>query len=104
MRETKWLNSYRFYPPIHRTAGAMGLPVTVLLVIGLAGGSVDAAQNVAEKDKPAERVALVFDVPLPITDAVEKSVSRRIERVMRRHDDDKAAAGRRPVLVFEFKA
>src|SRR6267142_5831284 len=49
--------------------------------------------------------AYCFDVPLPITDAVEKSVTRRVERAIRQLTQDGKAAGggRRPVVIFEFR-
>src|SRR5262245_32210687 len=50
---------------------------------------------------PAElpRTAYCFEVPLPINDAVEKSVTRRVEQAISRLPK----TNERPIFVFEFR-
>lgn len=65
-------------------------------------GRVFAQDNPPPGAQPA--TAFCFDVPLPITDAVEKSVTRRVERAIRQlAQETKPARDRRPVVVFEFR-
>src|SRR4051812_26448066 len=75
-----------------------------------AGSSFGISTAIAQEKLPAgadeaATVAYCFEVPLPITDAVEKSVTRRVERAIRQLAADGKAAGgaHRPVLVFEFR-
>jgi membrane-bound serine protease (ClpP class) len=79
---------------------AVGL-AAILAIFGLAVGTQDVLSADAKpaKDAEAEASAFCFDVPLPITDAVEKSVTRRVEQAIGRLPQN----GPRPVFVFEFR-
>src|SRR5688572_8241416 len=57
-------------------------------------------KNGADAKRPA---AYCFDVALPITDAVEKSVTRRVERAIRQFVPEGRGGGGRPIIVFEFR-
>ncbi len=72
--------------------GAMGIVLAVIVALCFTGVAVAA---------PADegRGAYCFEVPLPITDAVEKSVTKRVEQALTRLPKSE----QRPIFVFEFR-
>jgi membrane-bound serine protease (ClpP class) len=74
------------------------LRATSLVVTGAAGLLILAATSAAAADEQAPPVRR-FDVPLPITDAVEKSVTKTVEQALRKLPAD----GPRPKFIFEFR-
>jgi len=63
-----------------------------------------AAQERLPKTNDKQPPAYCVEVPLPINDAVEKSVTRRVEWATRQlAPEGKPPAARRPTIVFEFR-
>jgi membrane-bound serine protease (ClpP class) len=67
--------------------------IAVILVV------LGAGQEATGAPAEATPIANFFEVPLPITDAVEKSVTRRVEQAISRL----AKINERPIFVFEFR-
>src|SRR5262245_61196818 len=100
MRNVKRHKRYR-WSGIERTALIAGRRLALLAAL-CSLAALTAQDKAPAGGTPA--AAYCFDVPLPITDAVEKSVTRRVERVVRQLGQaGKQAGGRRPVMVFEFR-
>lgn len=85
----------RFYP-----YGGAGLGPTVAAQ-DKAVEKQNARAPAAVPDQPpnaAAPIAYRFDIPLPISDPVERSVTRRVEQALRKLPKE----GPRPIFVFEF--
>ena len=99
------------YKPHARYSRPSGRPDTgrrlifAAAIVWLASSSPAPGQRAAPDNAKAEPPpAFLFDVALPITDAVEKSVARRVDRAIRQLSaGPSAAAGRRPIAIFEFR-
>src|SRR3954451_14841483 len=85
-------NSYAVFP---RLLVAVSFVASLMVVYA---HGLFAADAKAAKDAEAEPTAFCFEVLLPITDAVEKSVTRRVEQAIGRLPKN----GPRPIFVFEF--
>src|SRR5262245_38193273 len=119
MRKRKPHNHYgrnsrfRAAPPAGRRltlAAALGCLACLVLGPGFRAGddalfpATLSAQEKLPKADDKQPAAYCVDVALPITDSVEKSVTRRVEWAIRQlAPEGKAAGGRRPIIVFEFR-
>lgn len=104
MRNLKPYNSYSPTNSLGRRSSRFVPWVALAAFLALTGvvrgqAAVDGQPPRDGQNEPPP--ALLIDVALPITDAIEKSVVRRVERAVGRLKSAKAVA-RRPVLVLEF--
>lgn len=87
-----------------RAVPELGFWQLVVVLAGLIGAwlphpAVQAQGKAGKEAAEAQPIAYSFDVPLPITDAVEKSVTKRVEQAVARLPKN----GPRPIFVFELR-
>jgi membrane-bound serine protease (ClpP class) len=105
MRKSKGYKAYgrQSRTPMRRTSWRR-LALLAGLVWLAASHSTPGAPPTPPEPNPQPPAAFLFDVALPITDAVEKSVTRRVERAIKQFSAaGQAAGGRRPIVIFEFR-
>jgi membrane-bound serine protease (ClpP class) len=85
-----------------RASPPIAVITAFLCLIGTPNGLP--AQDAKAPETAQSATAFLIDVPLPITDTVEKSVARRAQSARRQAlPDGKQPAGPRPIFVFAFK-
>jgi membrane-bound serine protease (ClpP class) len=94
VRNSRIVDGYGRRPRAGRAPRLEFFPVFAAALAVLGGG-----QEATGAPAEATRVANLFEVSLPITDGVEKSVTRRVEQAIARLPK----INERPIFVFEFR-